>query len=458
MAPSNSSTAADESLATAHDSAAHDGLRHAVGRYLDAIDALIAEGRREEATTVLTDMLAAKEKRRGFFLGKREQSALGDQRETVANKYAQVARGAPPSEGTLDVLAGLAIEFPNDFDVRVANADVLLHAGYLLDALDEYKASKALHRDDVDIDVKLGELYCQLGRPDDATGHARRASLEYAKAGNDAAVTALAVRLLDFAPSAFDSSFAAFDSLNADMLAKHVDELDRVAGLFGRAAVSDSTLRAAAVFKLTSCYEKLIVRDRSDQKLWQALTNADADAADRLRDQLDGKPTRPVAVAVPEPAPEVAHLPMPVDAQPKPTQQSSATAAVVDTPAVEAVPAPVAAAPVAPKIPAAAGGLSAFAKRKALELFANSEYEAAIGQLVRVVKMSPDVEALEMLLECYLVLDKHDDAARIGVQLADAEVAAGNRPGAIATLTTLSKKIADPALEQRRVELMQRQY
>ena len=90
-----------------------------------------------------------------------------------------------------------------------------------------------------------------------------------------------------------------------------------------------------------------------------------------------------------------------------------------------------------------------------MELFANSEYEAASVQLQRVVKMSPDVEALEMLLECYLVLDRHDEAAQIGVQLADAELAAGNRPGAIATLTTLSKKIANPTVEQRRVELMQ---
>ncbi len=458
MAPSNNSTA-DESLASAHDSAAHDGLRLAVGRYLEAIDALIAEDRREEATTVLADMLAAKEKRRGFFLGKREQSALGDKRETVANKYAQVARGAPPSEGTLDVLGQIAIEFPDDFDVRIANAEALLHAGYLLDALDEYKSCKSLHREDVDLDVKLGELYCQLGRPDDATGHARRASAEYAKAGNDAAVADLAVRLLDFAPNAFDSSFEAFGLLKADLLAKHVDELDRVRALFGSAGISDSALRAAIVSRLASCYEKLIVRDRSDQRLWQTLTNADAGAAEDLRQRLDGRTAMRVATPAPEPEPGAAHLPMTIDTQALPTQPSPAPAAVAQTPAVEpgaTQPAP--GVPAAPKIPVAAGGLSAFAKRKALELFANSEYEAAIGQLVRVVKMSPDVEALEMLLECYLVLEKHDDAARIGVQLADAEVAAGNRPGAIATLTTLSKKIADPAVEQRRVELMQRQY
>jgi len=465
MAPPKSN-AADGLLASAQDSAAHEGLRPAVGRYLEAVDALVAEDRRDEAVTVLADMLAAKEKKRCFFLGRREQSALGDQREAVANKYAQVARDAAPSEATLDVLGQIAIEFPNDFDIRIANAEALFHAGYLLDALDEFKSCKALHRSDVDLDVKLGELYCQLGRPDDAIGHARRAYSEYAKAGDDDAVAQLAVRLLDYAPSAFDTSFDAFGSLPGDLIAKHADELDRVVALFVAAGVADPSARSVIATKLGSVCEKLIVRDRSAEKYWQLLTSVDADAARRLRDRLDGKPA--VAAAVTAPTPDVesgpSHLPMKVEAPQQalePGGSPARAAAAAPSPAAAAAapaPAVVAPAPPAAPKPAAAGGLSAFAKRKALELFANSEYEAAAGQLVRVVKMSPDVEALEMLLECYLVLERNDEAARIGVQLADAEVAAGNRPGAIATLTTLSKKIADPTLEQRRVELMQRQY
>lgn len=455
MVPSNNNSA-DELLASAHDSAAQDGLRQAVGLYLEAIDALVAQGRREEATTVLAGMLAATERRRGFFLGKREQSALGDQREAVANKYAQAARGALPSEGTLDVLGQIALEFPNDFDVRLANAEALLLAGYLLDALDEYKSCKAIHRVDVDLDVKLGEVYCQLGRAEDALGHVRRVVSEYAKAGNDNAVAELAGRLLEFAPNAYDSSFDALGSLKADLLANHVDELDQLAARFAGADVSDPSARASIISKLASCYEKLIVRDPSDQKLWQALTNADADAAQDLRQRMDGKAVTatstataaPASAAAPEPVSALVPMPLPVAAATPPPAVDSAPDA---QPAATPAPAP-------PKVPSAAGGLSAFAKRKALELFANSEYEAAVGQLVRVVKMSPDVEALEMLLECYLVLDKHDDAARIGVQLADAEIAAGDRSGAIATLTTLSKKIADPALEQRRVDLLQNRY
>jgi len=480
MAPPSSNTA-DDLLASARDGAESDGLRAAVDRFLDAVDALVAEDRRDEAATVLAEMLAAKEKKRGFLFGKREQSALGDRREAVANKYAQIVRNAPPSEGALDVLAQLAAEFPNDFDVRIANAEELLQAGYLLDALDEFKTCKGLHRADVDLDVKLGEVYAQLGRLDDAVGHARRACAEYAKAGNDAAAADLAVRLLGFAPDAFDCSFEAFGALSADLLVKHRSELDRVASSFAAAAELDPARRSAAASKLAACYEKLIVRDRSDERAWQALTELDADTATRLRERLDGKPVRPAAgVIEPVPTPADAHAAVAVQipeehvlpaivpstaaaaavAQIAPHSTDLAPAAVAQSaaPVPDAVPAPAAPAAPATRAPAAAGGLAAFAKRKALEMFLNSDYEAAVAQLLRVVKMSPDVESLEMLLECYLVLDKHDDAARVGVQLADAEIAAGNKPGAIATLTTLSKRIANPALEQRRVELMQRQY
>jgi hypothetical protein len=109
--------------------------------------------------------------------------------------------------------------------------------------------------------------------------------------------------------------------------------------------------------------------------------------------------------------------------------------------------------PQAPPRPSVSA-LASFTKRKALDLFASGEFEAASRQLARVISMSPDRDALEMLMECYLALDRHDEAARIGVRIADEDVAAGNRPAAIATLTSLSKKIADPTVEQRRVELM----
>ena len=70
MAPSNRNTA-DELLESAHGSAVHDGLRLAVPRYLEAVDALISEQRREEAMSILAELLSAKEKRRGFFFGNR---------------------------------------------------------------------------------------------------------------------------------------------------------------------------------------------------------------------------------------------------------------------------------------------------------------------------------------------------------------------------------------------------
>jgi tetratricopeptide (TPR) repeat protein len=413
MAPLNSKIA-DDLLASAHDSAVHDGVRLAAGRYIEAVDALVLEQRSDEAMNVLAELLAAREKKRGFFLGKREQSPLGDQRQAVAKKYAQLALGAAPTENSLDILNQLAVEFPDAFEMRVANANALRQAGYLLDALDEYRYARSLHGADVDLDVTLGELFCQLGRPDEAVTHAKDAIAQSLRSGNESAAADLAVRMLSFAPDAFEESIDAFASMSAPSLLKVRPQAEAVAAIFQRGDVKDASRRSALATRL-----------------------------EQLRERLEGKlvpPGPPQAQAT----------------KPKPVAQAEAVAqpaapATAPMPAPE--PEPALTAP--PKRPAAAGGLSAFAKRKALELFANSEYEAAIGQLERVVRMSPDVEALEMLLECYLVLDRHSEAARVGVLLADAEVAAGNRPGAIAALTSLSKKIADPAVEQRRVELMQ---
>lgn len=482
MAPS-SNKVADGLLASAHDSAVHDGLRLAVPRFLEAVDALVEENRKVDAASVLAELLAAKEKKRGFLFAKREESALGDERHSVGQRYAQVMRDAAPTEESLDLLNQLAIEFPDDPDIRLSNADALRQAGYLLDALDEFKYCKQLHPDDLALDVRLAEMYAQLGRADEASAQARRAIAAYRSAGDEAGVAALALRLLDYTPGAFEDSLDAFAAMDAAALTANRGPFDAVLAAFVRSEITDPERKADLARRVADCFEKLLAGDRSNQGLWQSLAAVDPGAAEEVRRRLDG-----VAAAAPgTSAPPSAVPAQPITESAVPAQNgepvapsisaaaSSAVESISPSPAAaEAAPAAstpapefTAAAPgssapsaepavAAPKRPAATGGLSAFAKRKALELFANSEYEAASVQLERVVKIAPDVEALEMLLECYLVLDRHDEAARVGVTLADAELAAGNRPGAIATLTTLSKKIVNPALEQRRVELMQK--
>lgn len=431
MAPSNNKVA-DSLLASARDSAVHDGLRLAVPRFLGAVEALVAEGRKEDAANVLAELLAAKEKKRGFLFAKRDDNPLGPQRPAVAKRYAQLSRDAAPTETSLDTLNLIALQYPDDPDVRLSNADALKVAGYLLDALDEYKYCLTLVPDDIDLIVRLGELYSQLGRPEDALVHARNAISALHKSGNDAGAAAVSERLLEFAPGAFAESFDGFASLSGDALAKNRPHFDVVVAAFIANDALDPSARSAVAARIGECFEKLIARDPSDQTLWQALGAVDPAAAAQVRRRLDQTETAEAPPPPPAAPPPLAMLPV----APKPPSE------------------PVSVGTEPPRRAPAAAGLSAFAKRKAMELFANSEYEAASQQLERVVKMSPDVEALEMLLECYLALDRHDEAARIGVRLADAELAAGNRPGAIATLTTLSKKIANPAVEQRRAELM----
>jgi tetratricopeptide (TPR) repeat protein len=426
MAPSSSNTA-EALLSSARDRAARDGLRAAVPAYLEAADALVDAGKKDDAAGVLAELLASKEKKKALFFTREVANPLGAQRIDVARRYAEIVHGELPSEASLDAIGQLALQFPDDVGILRSNAEALRLAGYLLDSLDEYKRCVSLAPNDVDLVVRLCDLYAQLGRADEAAGRAASAVESFASHGDDAAVALLAVRMLQYAPEGFEQPFDAFASLAAEALARNKASFDETVAAFERSPIADPARRRPIVSRISACYAKLLARDRDNQTLWKELSDVDAAASVEVRGLLEPRSTAPV----PAPAPAL------------PPADGAAT--VAQTP-VEAPP---------PRKPAAASGLSAFAKRKAMELFANSEYEAASAQLERVVKMSPDVESLEMLLECYLALDQHDKAARVGVALADAELAVGNRPGAIATLTTLSQKIADPVIEQRRVELMQ---
>jgi len=392
MARSNNK-AADELLTSAREAAARDGLRLSVPEFFAAVDAFVSEGRPQDAQGVLADMLSAKEKVRGFFLGKREQSALGKERGNVANRFARIAFGLAPTEQSLDLLNQLALEFTDDFDIRIANAEALRQAGYLLDSLDEYQTCKSMRGDASGVDLKLADVYAQLGR--------------------------------------FDESADALSAVEVDDLARRRTVFDGIVAAFTASDSTDNSARKITADKLAGSFESLIRRDPSDTSLWTSLTEMDPSAADEVRARLNGTPT-----------------PAPREGAPA----ALVTAARLDSPP-PAIDDGVASVPQAPPRPSVSG-LASFTKRKALDLFASGEFEAASRQLERVVSMSPDRDALEMLMECYLALDRHDDAARIGVRIADEDVAAGNRPAAIATLTSLSKKIADPTVEQRRVELM----
>lgn len=403
MARSNNKNA-DSLLEAARESAVRQGLRLSVPEFFDAVDAYVSDGRVAEAADVLAEMLAAKEKVRGFFLGKREQSALGKERAAVANKFARVVFGAAPTEQSLDVLNQSALEFADDFDIRIANAEALRQAGYLLDSLDEFQTCKAMRADAAGVDLKLADVYAQLGR--------------------------------------FDESADALLTVGADDLVRRRAVFDGIVAAFTASDSADNAARKATAAKLAGSFEKLLARDPSDEALWKALSEMDPSAADEVRAQLSGAPTRPPQQIVEvSAARSAATQPEQKNVTPEPEPASATNGAATEASAT-------------PKRPSVSG-LASFTKRKALDLFASGEFEAASKQLERVISMSPDRDALEMLLECYLALDRHDEAARVGVQIADADVAAGNRPAAIATLTSLSKKIADPTVEQRRVELMQ---
>ncbi|HYK54343.1 MAG TPA: hypothetical protein VEV38_12540, partial [Candidatus Eremiobacteraceae bacterium] len=331
MARSNN-RAADDLLTSAREAAAQDGLRLSVPQFFEAIDALISEGRSQDAQEILVEMLSAKEKVRGFFLGKREQSALGKERPGVANRYARVVFGSTPSEQSLDTLNQLALEFTDDFDIRIANAEALRQAGYLLDSLDEFQTCKSMRGDGSGVDFKLADVYAQLGR--------------------------------------FDESADALLSVDVDDLARRRTVFDGIVAAFTASDSTDNAARKTTADKLADSFEKLLKRDSSDASLWKALGEMDPSAADAVRARLNGQPARPQRNITP------------VD-----NGSSQAPPAAASAERQAEVPA------AAPEPPAAkrssVAGLASFTKRKALDLFASGEFEAASRQLERVISMSP---------------------------------------------------------------------
>ncbi len=172
------------------------------------------------------------------------------------------------------------------------------------------------------------------------------------------------------------------------------------------------------------------------------------------------------------PKPDVAH-PKPDVVAPKPdvvfraSEASSEKPAAAEPPAPPSpVPAPIAASvqpqpegispAVAPtgKTAAPNRALATFALRKAQQLFADGNLEEAAQACERVLKHGEDVAALEVLMKATLGLKQDAEAVRACIRLADAQLAAGDAPSALDTLTTMAKIVPDPQLILRRSQLL----
>jgi hypothetical protein len=151
-------TTASNKLAKAQELAALKGLRAAVPLYIEATDALASEKRYDSAVGVLTEVLNAREKKRSLF-GSKQVNPLGPDRAIIAKQFAKMTRGGQVNDKLLELLSLVAVENPDDPDIRLANAEGLYRSGYMADAIDEYRYCEKLMPDDGALVARLGELY-----------------------------------------------------------------------------------------------------------------------------------------------------------------------------------------------------------------------------------------------------------------------------------------------------------
>jgi tetratricopeptide (TPR) repeat protein len=477
---------ADRLLTTAQELSARDGLRAAVLAYMEAVDALVAEKRIAQAQTVMIDLLKAQEKKKGLF-GRTDKNPLGSERVTVGLKFAEIAPKGAPTEDALDQLGYLAQDFPDELTIRRANADALRLSGYAADAIDEYRYCAGAVPDDAEVNQHISDLYVGIGRPDDAAGYLLRALRLYGKHGEFTQLAVHAESLIELRPASLGDLIDLLSPAPGEALVGHLNLLDELTHRVTHAGILDTAQKAKAREQLQALYERLILADRGDEGAVRGLETLKADAApvERRRSETTAatevapvEQRRAPAPPVPEPAPVQQSKPVPVPAPspapvavaesapaPKVVEQARPAIEKVAQPAPEAVvavvpdlaavlpePENVPAAP--PKSPAPPNALVAYTRRKAKELFDAGDLAGASMCYERLLRSGSDIESLEGALDCYIGLERTQDAARVAVELVNAKADEGDLEGALTTIDRISAISDDANFAQQRMELL----
>ncbi|HLJ85056.1 MAG TPA: hypothetical protein VKT51_12855 [Candidatus Eremiobacteraceae bacterium] len=433
---------ADQLLTTAQEAGARDGLRNAVPAYIAAIDALIAEKRIANAITVMIDLLKAQEKKKGLF-ARTEKNPLGPERLTVGLKFAELTKTAPPTEDALDQLGYLALDFPDEITIRRANADALRQAGYAADAIDEYRYCAA-HTADAEVSQRIADLYAAVGRPDDAAVYLLQALTLYAKDGAFSELAAHAESFLELRPAAIGDLIELLSPAPGGALTGRAFLLDELAHRVEHAGVLDADQTEKAREQLKTLYERLVHVDPTDEAAARGLAQLQATAVAAEPQPAAAPPPPTVEELVASvPAPAVAEVLPPPPAPAAASQAPQVTAPTPESPS--AAPA---------RTTPASNALAAFTRRKAKELSASGDHQGAVLCYERLLRTGSDIESLEGALDCYLALNRTQDALRIGVELVNEKADAGDLEGALAVIDRMSSVAPDSNFGDRRSELL----
>jgi tetratricopeptide (TPR) repeat protein len=473
-------TGASNKLAKAQELAAAKGLRAAVPMYIEAANALAAEQRFDAAAGVLLDLLNLREKKRSLF-GSKEVNPLGHERAFVAKQFAQATRTAEVNDTILELLATLAAEYPDEPQIRLANAEALYRAAYIADAIDEYRYCEQLQPQDGMLMARLGELYAMLSRNAEATDSLRRGLTRLQEQQKFDGFCGFCLKLIEVAPDSVNDVHVWLQGLGDDVLGaqradatKLLDAVREFGSDDGRWA--DLENRLAALPEEVAAPEIPPAEELPQGSAWEDSSMYEPASEDEMRMLLGPTPAAeetqtsgnngvaseteesdyPVRPAQPQGfhinAGRAQATSAADDGEPQAREPSPRASARPSTPAPGSA---ISAAPAAPATAAALPpGLAAYTRRKGDGLLASGDYQAAAPCYERILKAGFEADVALPLLECYVKLARMDEATALGMQLADHQAAAGEIDKAVETLSKILEHTEDLQIEQRRSELL----
>jgi len=467
-------TTASNKLAKAQEVAALKGLRAAVPLYVEATDALAAEKRYDAAVGVLTEVLNARDKKRSLF-GSKQVNPLGPDRAVIAKQFAKMTRGGQVNDTLLELLSTVAVENPDDPDIRLANAEGLYRAGYMADAIDEYRYCEKLIPDDGALVARLGELYAIMSRNAEAVEHLRRGIGELMQSHHFDSVPFFSLKLIEIEPQAAVDAQRWLESLPDETWSSERGEIGHLLNAMRDKGLEDGRLvtleeRLSALPAVT---EDVAVDFPSTEAEDEAVEFTPSAHGTREQERAPAEASEDEPAEEPEPVwgakagnvtigrtawEDVSAVePASEDEMRMLLGPSESTATSANNGAMKSAPTPSAAPKSAAPSPAGSGlppGLAAFTRRKADAAFTGGDFAGAAQSYERLLKGGFDAEVATPLLECYLGTERFSEAAQLSLQLADHQAEVGDLDKALETLALVLEHTADPDVEQRRAELL----
>jgi tetratricopeptide (TPR) repeat protein len=228
------------------------------------------------------------------MLGRMKKAARPARYHEVATRFAELA-ASTPARADVEILEGLAAEYPDDAVIRLSFAAVLCGAGRRADGVAEYEEFLRANSADGETLAALAAEYAALGKRDEALDRYRRAldQLLHEHKTERACVTARSIAALS--PESLDDAHRVIELARNGNPSAFPEALERYAVLChaqGKMSQEVDAWKELLAFvpervdarrELASAYTRILDSDSADRNAWEGLEAVDPGLAAELR-------------------------------------------------------------------------------------------------------------------------------------------------------------------------------